>query len=234
MKLAIMQPYFLPYLGYFQLMNHVDRFVIYDDVQFVHRGWVNRNQILVNSEPLLFTLPLQKTERETHINQRYISEAWQHQRRKLLATIRNAYSKAPYFREVYPMIEAIFDFKDTRLSSFLMHSLKVIVAYLEIQVDLLYSSDLNIGSEFHGSQRIIQICNLLKAKHYINPIGGVELYQAEDFHDQGLSLHFIKMGDVEYPQFKHRFVGGLSIIDVLMFNSVEELRVLLAQYSLVA
>lgn len=232
MKLAIMQPYIFPYIGYFQLIKAVDKFVIYDDVNFINRGWINRNRILVNGKDSLFTIPLKEASQNKLINEIEVNwdDAW---KSKWLKTLEQSYKKAPYFQQVRPIIEQTLEQEKTIFSEIIVENLKLINAYLGITTEIISSSSIYQNTELKAQTRIVDICLKEKANHYINPIGGLELYQKEVFEEQGMQLNFIKSKPVQYPQLKNDFVPWLSIIDVLMFNSVEQIQTFLDSYELV-
>lgn len=232
MKLAIMQPYIFPYIGYFQLIKAVDKFVIYDDVNFINRGWINRNRILVNGKDSLFTIPLKEASQNKLINEIEVNwdDAW---KSKWLKTLGQSYKKAPYFQQVRPIIEQTLGQEKTIFSEIIVENLKLINAYLGITTEIIPSSAIYQNIELKAQTRILDICLQEKANHYINPIGGIELYQKEVFEEKGMQLNFIKSMPVQYPQLKNDFVPWLSILDVLMFNSVEQIQTFLDSYELV-
>lgn len=232
MKLAIMQPYIFPYIGYFQLIKAVDKFVIYDDVNFINRGWINRNRILVNGKDSLFTIPLKEASQNKLINEIEVNwdDAW---KSKWLKTLEQSYKKAPYFQQVRPIIEQTLGQEKIIFSEIIVENLKLINAYLGITTEIIPSSAIYQNIELKAQTRILDICLQEKANHYINPIGGIELYQKEVFEEKGMQLNFIKSKPVQYPQLKNDFVPWLSILDVLMFNSVEQIQTFLDSYELV-
>lgn len=235
MKLAIMQPYFFPYIGYFQLINAVDTFVIYDSVQFIKQGWVNRNRVLAQGREQLITVPVRRDSKDTTIDRKQIAgDRWVLQRKKLLKQIQQAYARAPFFGDVYPLIEGSLRCEETGLSPFVCHCLRAVVDYLGITTRFILSSKLKIDGNLTGQEKVLAICQSLGATHYINAIGGTDLYRCEDFVARGIVLSFIKSGNIEYRQFGGAFVPWLSIIDVMMFNSSEEIQSMLGMYELVS
>jgi hypothetical protein len=230
MKIAIMQPYFMPYIGYFQLINAVDKFVIYDDVNFITRGWINRNRILVHGKEHLFTIPLEKASQNKLINEISIStESWQ---RKLLNTVRLNYKKAPFLRNGFEIVRQQIELEETNLSKFIYTSIKTICDFLEIRTEIIPTSGI-YGNQFLKAQsRIIDICIKEGAAQYINPIGGVDLYGREAFQRRNIQLFFLKTKPLVYNQFDNEFVGGLSIIDIIMFNHKDKIRQYLQEYEL--
>jgi len=229
MKLAIMQPYFLPYIGYFQLIKAVNLFIIYDDVQFIKRGWINRNYILSNENKLMFNLILNGASQNKLINEISV----QTDQNKLLKTIYHSYKKAPYFEFIYPLIKNILDFEDKNLAKFIGNSIIHICNYLKIDTEIIYSSSMEKNNELKGQEKIIHICKLLNADTYINAIGGQDLYDKESFKKACIDLKFIKNNSTPYTQFKNEFIPWLSIIDVMMFNSVDEINKMLDNYELI-
>ncbi|WP_242117934.1 WbqC family protein [Aestuariivivens sediminicola] len=228
-----MQPYFFPYIGYFQLINAVDVFVFYDDANFIKKGYINRNYILVDHKKHAITVPCKAISQNKRImdidvklDKRSIS--------KVLKTIFQAYSKAPFFPVVYPILENFFKQGDIdTISNLAIKSVKLVCGYLDIQKKWVLSSNVQSHSSLlKGDQRIIQIAKNEKASTYINPIGGKALYSKQKFKLEGLQLQFIKSHDIKYLQFNDDFVPWLSIIDVLMFNSVDDIKSFLEQYEL--
>jgi len=232
-KMAIMQPYLFPYLGYFQLIAAVDIFVIYDDTQLISRGWVNRNRILVNGEPSFITLPLKKAPLQESINSRFFVHDIEWHKQKALKAIRMSYSRAPYFKESYPLIESIFACPEINVATFNENSIRKICRYLEIATPIRISSELGIGTELSGKDRVIAMLTGSGAKAMITPIGGVELYSCDEFMQLGIELKFIKMNDIVYRQFGSSFIQNLSIIDAFMFMHRSEIRERLSDYSLI-
>ncbi|GAA4404342.1 WbqC family protein [Nibrella viscosa] len=231
MKLAIMQPYFLPYIGYFQLMNLVDKFILYDDVAFINRGWVNRNRMLLNGKEHLFTIPLKDASQNKRICDISLADdpKW---RDKLLKTIEQAYRKAPFYNTVFPLTTKMLNFGAANVADYIRHSFEVLNPYIGIQTEVIPSSCVYANDKLKAQDRILDICRQENATHYINPIGGMELYRKEDFAAAGMQLSFIRSQPVVYPQFRNEFVPWLSVLDVLMFNEPATVRSMLAKYEL--
>lgn len=232
MKVAIMQPYFFPYIGYFQLINSVDTFVIYDDVNFIKKGWINRNNILVNNSAYLFSIPLQNVSQNKLINEIFISDSdkW---RIDLLKTISSSYKKAPFFQEVYSIIEKIISFNELNLTLYIKNCLQILCEYLDINTKLILSSEIDKNNDLRGENKIIDICLKLNTIQYINAVGGVKLYSSEHFIEKNIEIKFIKPENIVYHQLKNQFIPWLSIVDVIMFNSKEETKKLLKKYELI-
>lgn len=232
MTLAIMQPYFLPYIGYMQLMKAVDAFVLYDDVAFINRGWINRNKLLINGQEYLFTVPLKDASQNKRINEVHLADdpKW---RSKLLKTIEQGYRKAPYYGTVMPLTEKIINFTTDSIADLIHFSLLELNQYLGLTTRLITSSSIYNNTDLKAQERILDICRQENATGYINPIGGLELYDKPIFAEAGISLNFLKAKRVEYPQFKNEFIPWLSILDILMFNDVATVGTLLDEYELV-
>ncbi|MFV0419934.1 MAG: WbqC family protein [Dysgonomonas sp.] len=231
MKIGIMQPYFLPYIGYFQLLNVVDKYVVYDNIQYTKKGWINRNRILQNGKDLLISIPLAKDSDYLDVKDRFISEGFD--RKKLLNQIKESYRKAPYLESVMPMVEGIINCDDGNLFSFIYNSIKEICHYLNINTEIIISSTLNVDHSLKGQDKVIAICKELGAIDYYNAIGGQELYNDDDFKKENINLHFLSTNAIEYKQLGNEFVPWLSILDVMMFNSVDKIKDMLNNYKLV-
>lgn len=224
MKTAIMQPYFLPYIGYWQLINSVDIFVIYDDIQYTKKGWFNRNRFLQNGKDVLFSIPLKKDSDYLNVGERFISSEFD--RKKLIAQFKNAYAKAPYLKETMPLLEEIINCDETNLFKYIHNSVTKICEYLKIDTKIVISSTLDINKELKAEKKVLALCKATGATTYINAIGGIELYDKEEFAQNGIDLTFIKSNSIEYNQFGN-FVPWLSIVDVLMFNNEKEVQKML-------
>ena len=214
---AIMQPYFLPYIGYFQLMAAADTFVVFDDVNSINRGWINRNRLLLNGSAYTFTVPLRHASQNRLICDIELDDE-QNWRAKLLNTIRQAYGKAPYYAQVSILLENLINYPATKLDAFLLNSLCEIARYLSIEVEIINSSRIYNNATLKGQERILDICRQEAADIYINPIGGVNLYDRDSFLSKDISLKFVNSHPIDYPQGKNEFIPWLSIMDVLMFN----------------
>tara|TARA_Y100001938_G_C8070442_1_gene422745 strand:+ start:1254 stop:1928 length:675 start_codon:yes stop_codon:yes gene_type:complete len=223
MKIGIMQPYFFPYIGYFQLINLVDEFVIYDNIQYTKKGWINRNKIFNDGASRFMTLPLKKTSDYLNIIDREISPTWKNDRKKILNLIRSSYAKAPEFNNVYPAIENCLMYPDFNLFNFLLNSIKCINSLLAIDTEITISSSIKIDHNLKSQDKVISICKNLQADTYINSTGGTLLYDKREFLVQGINLKFIKSTDL---------INKLSIIDEIMLNPVDKVRQRLNLFSL--
>jgi len=231
MKVGIMQPYFFPYIGYWQLMNAVDRYVVYDDVNFIKGGRINRNAILMDGKAHNINLILSGASPNKLINEVAVNNNTIIQN-KLLKTLELCYHKSPYYKSVFPIFEQIITQRETNLARYLYHSFKLVREYLGIETELLLSSEIDKDCSLKAHDKVISICKILGADEYYNSINGVSLYEPyrSEFERNGIELKFPKMRDIVYPQYKNQFVPNLSIIDVMMFNSQEECKKLLNEY----
>lgn len=229
MKLGIMQPYLFPYIGYFQLISAVDLFVIYDDVNFIKQGWINRNRILMNRREHLFSLRLRDASSFRPINETFIGDNGP----KLLKTFRQAYMKAPCFHQAEPLIRKIFENPEKNLARFVSNSITEVCHYLGITTKIVISSEIPKDNSLKGEEKIIDICKLLGASQYINAIGGQELYSSENFAKANITLNFIKSLPIVYDQDSPSFIPWLSIIDIIMFNHTSKINDFLNQWELI-
>ena len=218
-RLAIMQPYVFPYIGYFQLLNAVDKFVFYDDVNFINRGWIARNRILIGGKEAMFSLPLNNKSQfklicETEVHSKQYS-IW---KKKFYNTITQSYSKAPYFKEVFALITSVFDKPTHYISEIAINSIIEVCNFLTIKTKFSRSSIDFQNRNLQSTERIIDIISIENSSEYINPINGEHLYSKEMFAKHRIKLYFIKTENITYTQHKDSFVPFLSIIDVLMFN----------------
>ncbi len=222
MTAAVMQPYFFPYVGYFQLIAAADVFVVYDNIQYTKQGWINRNRILRDGAAALLSLPLKQASDYLDVRERELAASFR--RDKMLNQIRASYRQAPYFDATFPLIETVVGYDENNLFRFLHHSIVKVCEYLGLTTVMRVSSQIAIDHGLRGQDKVIAICRALGAAIYVNTIGGVELYSREAFRAEGIQLQFIRSLPFEYPQFGGAFVPSLSIIDVLMFNPVETVR----------
>lgn len=232
MKLGIMRPYFMPYIGYWQLMNAVDKYVIYDDVNFIKGGWINRNRILSNGEAKYFNVPMLGASPNKKINEVGVNNDAK-LIEKNLRIIEGAYKKAPYYQDVNPLMEQILKCGKENLAEYIAESFRIICNYLDIETELLVSSSLQKDCELKGQEKVLSICELLGATEYYNAIGGQELYSFETFRDNGIELKFLNTEKIVYKQFEDEFQPNLSLLDMLMFNSKDEVKEYLNRYTLI-
>lgn len=224
MKISIMQPYFFPYIGYFQLIANSDIFVIYDEIKYTKKGWINRNRFLKNGKATYFTVPLKKDSDFLYVSNRYLTQDWENEKQKIINQIKVAYHKAPHFKETFALFENCLSFQNTNLFEFIFNAVKSICEYLDIKTPIQVSSELQISNDLKSAEKVKAICKILNAKTYINPIGGLELYDKNDFLNENLELIFLKAKNISYPQFENEFEPFLSILDILMFNDLKKVK----------
>jgi len=223
----------MPYIGYWQLVNTVDRFVIYDDVNYIKQGWVNRNRILINKVPTYITVPLDHASPNKKICNLLLSSSnmW---RDKLLKTIENTYRRAPYYFEAFPVVESVIRYEERQLSEYLIYGIRTLASYLFINTEFVWSSRVYGNDDLHGQNRVLDICDRENASIYINPQGGRELYDFEEFQAAGINLQFLEMRPVPYKQRTEGFVPYLSIIDAMMELGSKKLQNYLQEFDLVS
>lgn len=222
MKLAIMQPYFFPYIGYFQLIAAADVFIVYDNIKYTKKGWINRNRMLQNGRDVLFSLSLSNDSDSLDVCRRELATNFS--RDKLLNKLSGAYRRAVYFEQTFPLIEQIIRFEDSNLSRYLHHSILRMCSHLDLNKEIRVSSEIDIDCKLKGQDKVLAYCEYMGATTYINAIGGMGLYSKSAFNEKNIELKFISSKPFEYPQFGDAFVPWLSIIDVMMFNSPERVR----------
>jgi hypothetical protein len=217
-----MQPYFFPYIGYYQLINIVEKFVVYDDVNFINRGWINRNNVLVNNKAYLFSIPLRESSQNKEIRDIGLIdiENW---RLKFLKTIELSYKKAKYFNIGFEILRGTLNKQAENISQLAFHSLRAVIDYLDLNTEMVETSSVYGNTKLKAQERILDICKREKSEHYINPIGGIEIYSKELFERSSVKLSFLKTKPLHYRQFSDQFVPNLSMIDVMMFNSKEQI-----------
>lgn len=232
MNLAVMQPYFFPYLGYFSLFDAADTFIVYDDVNYKKKGWINRNNFWSYAGPQLFTLPVQNASQNKKICELELAD-FAVSRKDFFDLLKHSYSKAPCYRETIVFLEDVFDCESKSLADFLSHSLLKTVRYLDISVEVVRNSVAPRGLNLSGEKRIIEIAKEYGATKYINAIGGKELYQAASFRRHGIKLAFLQHKGTNYSQFSENHTPNLSIIDALMFNSLVDVKEVIRNYELI-
>lgn len=230
MIVSIMQPYLLPYVGYFQLIAASDVFVLYDDVQYIKGGWINRNRILLDGGPHWLTLPVERTEVATRIDQKRYQLGDDKPRRQLDA----AYRKAPHSAEVMPLLDAILGHEDANVARLNEAGLRAVCRELGITTEIVAASALDRDRALGGQDAVIDIVQGLGGRRYLNPMGGTGLYDAEAFAAAGLELGFVRPRPPAYAQFDAPHVPNLSIADVLMFCDGAQRQAVLAAYDVVS
>ncbi len=253
MRLGIMQPYFFPYIGYFQLINAVDKFIMYDDLDFIKEAWVNRNKILIkNVGPSWITMPLVKKSSNAKINDIVIdnTKRWQNNIKK---TLELNYGRAPMFEMAFALVSDILNNETQSLSDFNYHSIHKISTYIGIKTPMVRNDEIYLSIERKLEEnsiktnyknlddtviekkvlRVFEICKYNKADVFINAIGGRELYSKSLFAANGLDVRFVKTDTIAYKQFGPIFYPSLSIIDVMMFNNTDTINQMLSRYEFI-
>lgn len=224
---AILQPYFFPYIGYFQLMSAVDTFVVFDDVQYIDRGWVNRNRIRENGAAAWWTLPVRKGSHLQPINHRhYLLEEAPRLARRLEA----AYAKHPHAPAVLPLVRQVLAFGDSNVATFNANLLETVARELGIGCRIRMSSAIEKPDELTGSEKVIDLCRRIGADAYINPIGGMDLYDPARFRAEGIGLSFLRTRSS--PAMLADGPVHLSIIDGLMGAGFSAAAEMLPEYDL--
>lgn len=231
MKLAIMQPYFMPYIGYWQLLSAVDVFIVYDNIQFTKKGWINRNRFLQNGTDSVFTIPVRQDSVDLDIVRRSVAADFD--RDKLLNRLEDSYRKAPCYQTVFPLLDCIVRAEHTNLFEYIHNSIRLTAEFLEIKTPIVISSAVAIDHSLRGQTKVLALCKAMGTETYINPIGGESLYSKATFQQHGVELKFLQTRPIVYPQYNGSFVENLSIIDVMMFNSKDVVRGLLSRYDLI-
>lgn len=217
-----MQPYFFPYIGYFQLITAVDLFIVYDNIKYTKKGWINRNRMLQNGKDVMFSLPLKSDSDYLDVCQRKLAADFN--RDKLLSQFKGAYQRAPYFGQTFPLVEQIVRFGDANLFGFLHNSIVRTCEHLGITTEIRMSSDISIDHDLKNQDKVLALCTAVDASTYVNAIGGMELYSKETFREKGFDLKFIQTKPFEYSQLGDTFVPWLSIVDVMMFNPLDTIK----------
>ncbi|MEP7282107.1 MAG: WbqC family protein [Rubrivivax sp.] len=222
MRLAIMQPYFLPYIGYFQLIGAVDLFVVYDEIKYTKKGWINRNRFLLDGHAETFTLPLRKGSDSLSVVERELASEFDP--RQMLDRFVSAYRRAPYRESALELLRRVLLCAEKNLFGYLHQSLLEVCAHLGIRTEIRVSSSVRFDNSLKAEEKVLALCEAVGATSYVNPIGGTDLYAKEAFAARGVDLRFLRSRPFEYPQFGHPFVPSLSIIDALMFNPSQDVR----------
>lgn len=234
-KVAIMQPYFFPYMGYFSLIKHTDEFILFDPVQFIRHGWIERNRILKQGGGWIYIkVPLNKFSRDTIIKDVGINNdtLWQD---KILAQLNTYKKKAPFYYKVKKLLDQLFSEKFTSITKLNEKSIELVCDYLNIELKMRVFSemDLSIQEPNEPDEWALNICKAMGGvKEYWNAKGGEEFFSRKKYEANGISIHFLNLKSIEYQQIENTFEPGLSILDTLMFNSPKEINSLLDQYDL--
>lgn len=235
MKGALMQPYLFPYIGYFQLINSADVFIFYDDVNFIKQGWINRNRVLLNGKEFMFTVPLENGSSFQLINETKVKEnTFEIWKAKFLATLKQAYKKAPFYNDVTALTDNILNTEQgSTIGDLAKRSVTEICNYLSVATEIKFSSSVFNNNNLKGQDRVIDICRQAHVTEYINMEGGKTLYSSDAFNNKGIKLSFLKPVTTSYQQFDLPFTDALSVIDVLMFCSKNEIKEMISKSELI-
>lgn len=232
MKIAIMQPYLFPYLGYIQLISSVDLFIHFDDVNFIKKGWIHRNRILSNAQELQLLMPLVKMSQNKKISDTFIFEP-DKSKEKIFKQIYQSYSKAPFATNWMPQVERWVHNGEQSIARYNAHILESIVCALQLKTQFKFSSEVGITDDLKGQDRIIALTAHFGATNYINAIGGMQLYDREKFSERNLQINFLKTKDYSYVQpGRSDFLPHLSILDVLFNAPLDKISELINNYDL--
>ncbi len=232
-SISIMQPYLFPYIGYFHLIEASELFIFYDDVNYIKKGWINRNRILMNGKEYTFTVPLRKASQNKLINELVpiIDDRW---KSKFQKQLEQAYSKAPYYKDVVDLLLSVFDKGHTNITDLCISSIQMVYSYLGKELN--YNRSSQVAPETRSlkkAKRLLEITKRLGYKKYNNAIGGEHLYDKVYFQKNDVELSFVKSKIQAYNQFNREFIKDLSIIDILMFNDIATVKKYLNDFELV-
>lgn len=228
-----MQPYLFPYLGYFQLFDAADLFLVHDDVQYIKGGWINRNSFLCNGQPMGFTLPVKKDSSWKNINERAFADGFDKAATKLVNQLKSSYAKTPHLEPTLALVDRVLGCPERNVASFITHSLRCVVEHLGVEVEVGVTSEMSFRKELEGAERVKEIVRVAGGDRYVNATGGKALYGHDDFARAGLELFFLQPDIQPYPQKGDGFTPNLSILDALMFLGVDGARAKLGEYELV-
>lgn len=236
MRLAAMQPYFFPYLGYFSLLENADQFVVFDPVQYIRHGWINRNRILKPSgqQAQYIHVPVAKHARATPIRDIRIATG-KHWKKRIFGQIRHYQKQAPYYKDVFPLIEDALQLETDRIVDLNVHCLSTLCRVLEIECEFILFEQIepDMPPVNQPGEWALSMASVTGADCYVNPVGGVEIFDAHLFKQSRIGLEFLQNNLDEYSQRNESFIPGLSILDVLMFNGFEETNKLIQSYRIV-
>lgn len=227
MKLAIMQPYFFPYLGYFDLIHNVDLFIVYDTVQYIRRGWINRNRVFHQSGTgwQYITIPVEHAPQKTPICEIQTSQAqpWQG---RIMGQLAHYKTRAAHADEVLDFVGGCLFSTERSIARLNVSTLEHCCRLLGVDFRYKYSSqlDVQLDPDRNAEDRILDLCTYLGATEYVNLPGGVNLYDQESFAKRGIRLTFRNLPALVYDTPEYSFEPNLSIIDLLMWNESQEIR----------
>lgn len=217
-----MQPYFLPYIGYFQLISKVDEFVFFDDVDFNRRGWIQRNFIESNGNQMRVGVPVAKVHLGTPIHQVRLADNFPKWRSGFLKTLQNRYSNAPHFGAVYAIIERDLEETIGLLAQLNISLIQSICHYVGLDQTFDSSRHYSSNSNLGGEARLIDICLQKRANEYVNAPNGRSLYDKVKFNMHQIKLLFLEPEIRSYSRMGADFIPHLSVLDMLMFIEPEK------------
>lgn len=229
-----MQPYFFPYVGYFQLLMATDVFVFFDDVNFIKRGYIQRNSILQDGKSVRFSVPLHKPSQNQLINETRIKEElFDDWKKKFLRQLQHCYAKTPFYEEVINVVRKVLGAKVDSIAELAIRSIKEVCEYLGTEKDFKKSSEVDYDRRDTAEAKVLNICKQLGATGYINPLGGAALYREEAFTAESILLKFQKPVLEPYAQMSTEFVPALSILDLLFNLSPEQVKTEMEKINLI-
>lgn len=235
MRVGIMQPYFLPYLGYFSLIKHTEKFILFDSVQFIKHGWIERNRILKPQDGWQYIgVPLIKHSRDTIIKDIRIKNTsdW---RKTIFSQLEHYKRRSPFYQDTVDTLKDAFNINTESIVKLNEHVLKIICSYIgiEFNIDVFSEMNLKIDEVNAPDEWALNICKALgNVKEYWNPEGGIEFFNRQKYEKSEIGINFLKMNLPKYPQRRFKFEPGLSIIDVMMFNEPSKINEMLDDYEL--
>ena len=226
--ISVNQPYFFPYIGFFQLIYASDKFVSLEDVNYITGGWINRNRILINNEPAYLSVKIADASQNRKINETEIlnTEDW---KEDLLKKLRISYSRAPFYTNTFTVVRKVLSTESNLISDISLQSIIEVCRYIGLEREFGKSSPDIPGK---GEEKIIGLCRSESATSYINLPGGEGIYSKEKFRENSIGLRFLQPVIEEYVQFRKPFVPSLSILDVMMFNPPEKILEMASKYGL--
>jgi hypothetical protein len=235
MKLAIMQPYFMPYIGYFSLIKHTDRFVVFDTVQYINKGWINRNRIISESPKgfTYMTVPVKKLSRKMFIKDTLIdlSQKWKKKIRGQLAYYKK---KAPFYFQIKNLMEDILMKEYQTITELNVEALSIVCKFLDMPFKYtIFSQDrMGINSVNAPDEWALEICKKMGATTYVNPPGGKSFFNKDKYEFEGVDLNYLIMKLIPYKSVNGAYIPGLSIVDVLMFNDIDQVHMMMDSFEL--
>jgi hypothetical protein len=216
-----MQPYFFPYLGHFSLIASVDRWYVFDITQYTPRTWMNRNRVLhPRGGTQYVTVPLANSSNSIRTSEARVLDPAA-ARQSIVGNLTHYKRHAPYYRSVVALVQEAFDTATNQsLVELNVRGLQTVCRYLGMRFDFEVCSELDLAlpTSLGAGDWAPNICSLVGATSYVNPIGGQGLFDPAEFSRRGVDLYFAKTTEFSYPTTPHQYEPYLSILDVLMWN----------------